>query len=254
MIKNRLQWLNTMVTEPYYFFHFLIFFSYISLRISTSSLFSPQISFHILRREIQAFLAFLIFASVKVIREETWEGFMADTLLFGKAFIFLLALYVDYRLALWYMLAFLVLYILAQQPAFPELGAVSTITPLQLETTLVEGDTSRFWLVEFRTLCSSTCVRNSRNFPELSVTYANKNLSFGTVDLGLFPNVAEKFGISLTGNVGVPAYILFENNAEVARFPGLGFEARVSHPPITKDFLSRHFELDRFLLEYVNGK
>lgn len=27
--------------------------------------------------------------------------------------------------------------------------------------------------------------------------YSNKNLSFGVVDLGLFPNTAEKFGISL---------------------------------------------------------
>lgn len=30
--------------------------------------------------------------------------------------------------------------------------------------------------------------------------YSNKNLSFGIVDLGLFPNAAEKFGISVTGN------------------------------------------------------
>lgn len=30
--------------------------------------------------------------------------------------------------------------------------------------------------------------------------YSNKHLSFGVVDLGLFPNVAEKFGISLGGN------------------------------------------------------
>jgi hypothetical protein len=29
--------------------------------------------------------------------------------------------------------------------------------------------------------------------------YSNKNLSFGIVDLGLFPNAAEKFGIYLGG-------------------------------------------------------
>lgn len=27
--------------------------------------------------------------------------------------------------------------------------------------------------------------------------YSNTNLSFGTIDLGLFPNAAERFGISL---------------------------------------------------------
>ncbi|CAO2825995.1 unnamed protein product [Amaranthus hypochondriacus] len=243
-----------MVTEPYYFFHFLLFFSYIPIRISSSSFFPSQISLHILRREIQAFLAFSILAFVKMVREETWEGFIADALLFGKAFLFLLALYVDYHLALWYMLAFLVLYIVTQQPAFPVLGAVNSMTPLQLESTLIEGNTSKFWLVEFRSLCSSTCVRLSRNFPELSVTYANKHLSFGLVDLGLFPNVAEKFGISLTGNVGLPTYILFENNSEIARFPGVDFVAKGFHPPITKEYLARHFDLDRLFLEYMNRK
>ncbi|KNA10704.1 hypothetical protein SOVF_141010 [Spinacia oleracea] len=254
MIRNRLQWLNTVVTEPHYFFHFLIFFSYLPIRISASSIFSPDISLRLLRREIQAVLAFLIFSAVKMIREETWEGVIADTLLYGKAFLFLLALYVDYHLALWYMLAFVVLYILAQQPAFPVLGEVKTMTPLQLESTLIEGVSSKYWLVEFRTLCSSTCVRHSRNFPELSITYANSILSFGTVDLGLFPNVAERFGISLKGNVGLPAYILFEKNSEIARFPRVDSDAKVFHPSTTKEFLSRHFELDRLLLEYVHSK
>lgn len=191
---------------------------------------------------------------MKTVRAETWEGFIADTLLFGKVFIFLLALIMDYHLALWYMFAFLVLYIVAQQPAFPVLGAATTLTPLQLETTLAEGDTSKFWLVEFRALCSSTCVQNSRNFPELSITYSNKNLSFGIVNIGLFPNIAVKFGISLRGNVGLPTYILFENNVEVARFPAVDFEAKFSDPDITKKSLSRFFELDRLLIEYVNGK
>lgn len=254
MIRNRLTWLNMMVKEPYYLFHFLIFFSYLPVRLSASSFLSPDFSHHLLRREIQAFLAYSILAAVKMVREETWEVFIADALLFGKVFIFLLALLVDYHLALWYMLTFLVLYILVQQPAFPELGTSNTLTPLQLETTLIEGDTSRFWLVEFRALYSSTCVQSSRVFPELSITYSNKNLSFGIVDLGLFPNVAEKFGISLRGSVGLPTYILFENSAEVARFPGSECEAKVSHPGITKKHLARHFELDRLLIEYVNGK
>lgn len=29
--------------------------------------------------------------------------------------------------------------------------------------------------------------------------YSNKNISFGVVDIGHFPNAAEKFGISLPG-------------------------------------------------------
>ncbi|KAK8717908.1 hypothetical protein V6N13_045159 [Hibiscus sabdariffa] len=76
---------------------------------------------------------------------------------------------------------------------------VIKLTPLQLEALLTEGNTSIFWLVEFRASFSSGCRRASRCFPELSITYSNKNLSFGIVDLGLFPNAAEKFEISPGG-------------------------------------------------------
>ncbi|GAB4854321.1 hypothetical protein Ancab_022908 [Ancistrocladus abbreviatus] len=254
MIRNRLQWLNTMVTEPYYLFHFLTFFSYLPIRVSSSLVFSPHINHRLLRREVQAVLAFLVFTTVKMVREETWEAFFADTLLLGKVFLFVLALFVDYHLALWYMTIFSVIYILTQQPAVEELGTSSTLTPLQLETSLTEGDASRFWLVEFRALYASACARASRIFPELSITYSNKNLSFGIIDLGLFPNVAEKFGISHKGGMDLPTYILFDGNVEVARFPEVDFEAKISHPRITKKLLSRHFELDRRLLDYVNGK
>ncbi|GKD31365.1 hypothetical protein Tco_1242143, partial [Tanacetum coccineum] len=40
--------------------------------------------------------------------------------------------------------------------------------------------------VEFRSLASSTCIRISRTLPELSITFANKHISFGVVDIGLF--------------------------------------------------------------------
>ncbi|KAM4087353.1 hypothetical protein ACJW30_10G171700 [Castanea mollissima] len=231
-----MEWLNQMASEPYFLSHFLTFFSYFILRTSTTSLLSPHLTHHLLHREIQAVLAFSVLALLKV-------------------FLVALALVIDYHLALWYLVAFFAIYILTQQPAYQGLGTSSKLTPLQLETLLTEGNISRFWLVEFRASCSPASICTSRCFPELSITYSNKNLSFGIVDLGLFPNAAEKFGIYLGGSMGqLPTYILFENAAEVARIPQLDFEAKSSHPPITKRLLSRYFELDRHLLEYVKGK
>lgn len=243
-----------MVSEPYYLFHFLAFFSYFVVRTSATSVLSPFIIDRLLHREIQAFLAFSVLTIIKIVKEETWEAFIGDTLLFAKVFLAGLASIMDYYLVLWYIVVFLVIFILTDQPAYEELGTSNKLTPLQLESVLTEGNTSRFWLVEFRASCSSTCIRTSRFFPELSITYSNKNLAFGIVDLGLFPNTAEKFGISLNGSMSeLPTYILFENAVEVARFPEY-FEAKHSLPPITKRLLCRHFELDRHLIEYVNGK
>ncbi|CAK9180937.1 unnamed protein product [Ilex paraguariensis] len=248
------KWLNRMVSEPYYMFHFLAFFSYIPIRCSASQFLSPQFTSHLLHREIQALVAFSVLAVVKVVKKETWEVFITDTLFFAKIFLVAIALVADYHLALWYTMVFLVVYVSTQEPAYQDLGSSNHLTPLQLEALLTEGNMSRYWLVEFRALSVSTCVCTSSCFPELSITYSNRNLSFGIVDLGLFPNAAGKFGISLGSLNQLPTYILFENAAEVARFPEADFETKASKTPITKKLLCRHFELDRLLLEYANGK
>ncbi|XP_058201873.1 uncharacterized protein LOC131316498 isoform X2 [Rhododendron vialii] len=232
---NSITLLNQMASDPYYLFHFLAFFSYIPVRCSASHVLSPPFSSYLHHREIQAVIAFSLLTAIKI-------------------FLFGIALVVDYHLALWYLLVFLVVYTLTQQPPYQGIGATLQLTPLQLEALLTDGNTSRFWLVEYRELSSSTCVQTSRVFPELSITYSNKNLSFGVVDLGLFPNTAEKFGISLGSSDKLPKYILFENGVEITRFPEMDFEAKTSTFTITKKLLCRHFELDRHLLDYINGK
>jgi hypothetical protein len=190
------EWLNLIVSEPYYLFHFLVFFSYIPIRFSASQFLSPQFSLHLLHREIQAVLAFSVLTLIKVVKEETWEAFAADTIFFAKIFLVAISLVMDYHLAIWYTLIFFVTYNVAQQSPFQGLGMVNQLTPLQLEAMFTDGNSSKFCLVEFRSLSSSTCIRSSRIGPELSITFSNKLLSFGVVDLGVFPNTAEKFGIS----------------------------------------------------------
>lgn len=248
--KNRnhpLPWLNLLVTEPFYLIHLLAFLSYFVARSSASQTLSSDFSHHLLRRELQAILTFLVLISVKMVREETWEAFIADTLFYAKGFLFAVALVIDYHLAFCYLLGFIVIYVVSQQPPYDGLGDSNQLTPLQLESLLTDGNSSRFWLVEFRSLCSSACIRTSRVFPDLSTIYSNKNISFGIVDLGHFPNAAEKFGLSLWGQL--PTYILFDNAVEVARFPD--FDSPM--PTITKKLLCQHFELDRRLIEYVSN-
>ncbi|XP_020099570.1 thioredoxin-related transmembrane protein 2 [Ananas comosus] len=245
--RHPLPWLNQMVTEPFYLLHLLAFFSYFAARSSVPS----DLSHRLLRREIQAVLTFFVLISVKMVKEETWEAFIADALFYGKGLLLAVTLSIDYHLSLYYFVAFLVIWVVSQQPPYEGLGYVSHLTPLQLESLLIEGTSTRFWLVEFRASCSSACVRTSRIFPDLSTIYSNKKISFGIIDLGHFPNVAEKFGISLCGQL--PTYILFDKATEVARFPKITSEARVFAPTITKKLLCQHFELDRRLIEYISS-
>jgi len=45
-----LQWLNRMVSEPYYLFHFLTFFSYFVIRSSATQVLAPQLTHNLLLR------------------------------------------------------------------------------------------------------------------------------------------------------------------------------------------------------------
>ena len=82
--KNPLTWLNLVVSESHYLLHFLAFFSYFVVCSSASQVLSSHILDRLFHREIQAILAFSVFSVIKVVKEETWEGFISDTLFFAK--------------------------------------------------------------------------------------------------------------------------------------------------------------------------
>ncbi|KAL6556630.1 hypothetical protein OROGR_005918 [Orobanche gracilis] len=109
-------------------------------------------------------------------------------------------------------------------------------------------------MVEFRSLSASSCIRSSSFLPELSITFSNKNLSFGTIDIGLFPNAAEKFGITLGSLHQLPTYILFHNGAVISRLPEVDYEATFFDSPVSKRLLCRHFELDKLFFDYINDE
>ncbi|KAB2629637.1 thioredoxin-related transmembrane protein 2-like [Pyrus ussuriensis x Pyrus communis] len=232
--------LNAIVSEPYYLLHFLTFFSYLVLRTSAAHVLSAHITDHLLHREIRAALTFGLLTAIKVWNfstsalqlEENPQGFIADSLfsakviyLFVSDFSFRSHLILDRHLTLWYVVAFIMIHIFTQQPAFQKLGTSSKLTPLQLESLLTEGSTSKHWLIEFRASYSPACIRSSRCFPD--------------------------FGWSMGQ---LPTYVLFTNGAEVARYPPLESQAKAFRDHVTKKFLWWHFKLDKHLLEYINGK
>lgn len=54
--------MSRIISDPYYFLHFMAFFSYLPIRNSAA----PFTSHRLLDREIQAILAFLMFSAIKV--------------------------------------------------------------------------------------------------------------------------------------------------------------------------------------------
>uniref|UniRef100_A0A0E0FHY9 Thioredoxin-related transmembrane protein 2 n=1 Tax=Oryza nivara TaxID=4536 RepID=A0A0E0FHY9_ORYNI len=176
-------WLDLAISEPYYFLHLVAFFSYFAARSTVPSADDGLL----LRREIQAVLTFLVLFVVKIVKEENWETCIADSLLYAKGLLLAVTLVIDYWLTVSYLLGFVVIYAVAQQPPYDGLGHSNHLTPLQLEGLLTEEPTTRFWLVEFRTSFSGTCIEASNH---------------------------------------LPTYILFDKATEVARFPEIMNESK----------------------------
>ncbi|KAF3618252.1 putative peptide transporter-like [Capsicum annuum] len=217
---DRVRWLNLMISEPYYLFHLLVFFTYIPVRISAFQILSPARNSFLLKREIQVFVAYCVLTIVKIVRTESWESFIQDILLFAKIFLTAIALVLDYHLSLCRCIgvSLAVIHIIAQQPPYEGLGTLAAP------------------VVWFTLLRKASCEGTFVSYSFLCIRYSNANLSFGTVDLGLFPNAAEKFGIPFGSLNQLPVYILFENATEVARFPGFDSEPYVFGPTITKSY------------------
>uniref|UniRef100_A0ACD5VLV9 Uncharacterized protein n=1 Tax=Avena sativa TaxID=4498 RepID=A0ACD5VLV9_AVESA len=244
-------WLDLAISEPFYFLHLLAFFSYFAARTTAPSADDDgELHTRLIRREIQAVLVFLVLFTVKIVKEENWETFIADSLLYAKGLLLAVTSVIDYRLTICYLLGFVVIYAVAQQPPYDGLGDSNHLTPLQLETLLTEEPKTRFFLAEFRTSFLANCIQASSVMPELSNIYSNKNISFGIVDLGHFPNAAPRFGISMLDHL--PTYILFDKATEIARFPEIGNATKVFVPKVTKKLLCQHFDLDRRLIEYLS--
>ncbi|KAI3831391.1 hypothetical protein MKX03_003668 [Papaver bracteatum] len=108
-IKNEWsQWMNLVISEPYYVYDFIIFFSYLIVRTSAIQIFSSDFSYLLLRREIQAVLALLMLVTVKLVKEESLEGFLSDVFFFSKGFLIVVSLLSDIQLALCYMVVLFV--------------------------------------------------------------------------------------------------------------------------------------------------
>ncbi|KAJ4820665.1 Thioredoxin-related transmembrane protein 2 [Rhynchospora pubera] len=226
-------WLNSMATEPFYLLHLLALFSYFAARTAACQDLSADFSHHLLRREIQAVLALSVLLAMKFVKEENWEGFIADGIFYAKTT--LQGKLLREAICFYYFIY----------------CSCTELTPFQLESILAEGNTSRYWLIELRASTSLSWVRSSRTFAELSNVYSNNNLSFGVIDLGRYPNAASLFGVSLWGQI--PTYILFDKSVEAVRFPDITFEAKpFSSLNISKRLLCEHFELDRHLVEYLS--
>ncbi|CDW56264.1 thioredoxin transmembrane protein 2 [Trichuris trichiura] len=97
------------------------------------------------------------------------------------------------------------------------------------------------WLIEFYANWSSACKHFAPIFADLSLKYALPNLKFGKLDVGRYPQEAQRL-------TTLPTVILFRDGKEVKRVPVADSYGRVLPYHFTEENVIRDFDLNNVYL------
>ncbi|KAL0090600.1 hypothetical protein J3Q64DRAFT_1806974 [Phycomyces blakesleeanus] len=82
--------------------------------------------------------------------------------------------------------------------------------------------TSKYWVVMLYANWSVSCLNFEGVLAKLSLDYDCKHIKFGKIDIDVFPDVAQEFGISRDpASFDLPTLLLIQNGVEQKRLPEL---------------------------------
>ncbi|GAA5810457.1 hypothetical protein MFLAVUS_003878 [Mucor flavus] len=106
-------------------------------------------------------------------------------------------------------------------PRITELDANEKEVKKPAETKKPEID-SKYWIVMLYANWSVTCLNFEPVLAKLSIEYDLPHLKFGQIDIDVYPNLAEEFGVSKDpASFDLPTLILFQQGKEIRRLPEL---------------------------------
>ncbi|KAK9813250.1 hypothetical protein WJX72_011412 [[Myrmecia] bisecta] len=219
-------WLRFL--DGYYLAHLLLFASYWLVR--QRFLAHPGNAYayfkgpgELLRWERHLAAVLAASATMRLWRNESFDGFLANFFMLAKAVLLGLAAASDARLAVYYQAAYFMLFLLFPQPTYDGPTNVEELTPASLQQYLLEAQSNNVsYVVECYMPSSSACVHFAPMLAYLSLQYATKTLKFGKLDVGRWPAMAKMLNVERGWfSPQLPSLILFEKGKEKARLPAI---------------------------------
>lgn len=139
------------------------------------------------------------------------EAFVGTFFIYAKCALLLLTFMAETRVAVYYLILNIVLFITCTQQEYQGPNKVQYLKGYDFDA-LVEKDTSdKMWLVEFYTTWADDCVQFSSLYSHLSLKYATPSYVFAKVDIGFNGEIAKKYQIDVsTSSKQLPTLMLFQ--------------------------------------------
>ena len=114
-----------------------------------------------------------------------------------------------------------------------------------LEEELVR-DKRTAWLVAFYAVWNPACVNFAPIFAELSGKFNLRNLKFGKIDVGRYPEVGKKFHVNDSSlSKQLPTLVLFKDGKEVMRRPTVDSNFKLIKFAFTEEHVRGAFDLQK---------
>ncbi|CAI9568200.1 unnamed protein product, partial [Staurois parvus] len=195
-------------------------------------------------REVEILMFLSAIVMMKNRRSITIEQHIGNIFMFSKVANTILFFRLDLRMGLLYVTLCLVFLMTCKPPLYMGPEHIKYFNDKTIEEEM-QSDRRVTWLVEFFANWSSECQSFAPIYAELSLKYNCAGLKFGKVDIGRYPDVSTRYGVSTSPlSKQLPTLILFQGGKEVLRRPQVDKKGRAVSWTFTQENVIREFNLN----------
>lgn len=245
--------------KPYYWLNIVMSFSYLIAKkmpvLCEYTFPNSETKCELDGRESEILLFMFIVVMIRSRKSGslTMINYLTSSFMYCKVASLVLWTYADVRTGILYAVLFLLLAIWVPEPTYSgPSNVVYFRTVASLEDEIAK--TNVIWLICFFTAWNPACANFAPIFAQISAEYGRENFKFGKIDVGRYPDVAKKFGISdASTSKQLPTLALFKNGEEVMRRPGVDAKGKIVRFFFTADNVKTVFDLNN-LYQIAAGK
>ncbi|XP_016988203.1 thioredoxin-related transmembrane protein 2 homolog [Drosophila rhopaloa] len=248
-----------LLAKPYYWVNILLAISYMLAKktkfICTRlfNLVGEEEDCDLDSREVEILFFLLIVVMIRSRKtgSVTMINYLASSFLYTKVANAILWAYADFRYGLGFLLLCVLVGMVLPEPSYRGPEHITYFRNAQvLEEELVR-DKRTSWLICFYTVWIPSCVNFAPIYAELSAEYNTDHLKFGKIDIGRFPDVAQKYRISEGNHRELPTVILFQKGKETDRRPCYDSKGKMQKFFFSSDNVRATFGLNQLYKEAV---
>ena len=222
--------------SAYYIFNYLLIIIYPILRNSGNKYMLKRKDNWGYQREDSILTILVSIILLRYVRNfSNWNKLICEIFFYCKFAISILLLLISRKIAFWYLLACLIIWLLVK---YPKYNGPSNFIYIQNEEIFNDilnklqhnpnekghkkaNIENNYFFMLFFSNYSYDCLYTEELFAELSIKYYCNNLVFGKMNVDLNESFVKRLGINLHGfSVALPYIIMFKNGKEIERLPG----------------------------------